>query len=242
MIPKIFEREKITEEITGFLQQVDIFTGLKKKDLFQVARLFNQTYYPRQAVVFFQVEKGDHFYVVKSGSVKIFRLAEDGREVILDVFTAGDFFGEMALLDDDTRSATAQTREPTILLTLNRSDFQELIQRRPEITLNIITVLSRRLRQANAVIENFAFQDARGRVIHAVAKLGLNYGKPSPEGLRVGLRVTHQELASLAGTSRETATRVLLEMQNEGLVSFKLHHLVIRDDLETLKKLAKRGE
>jgi CRP/FNR family transcriptional regulator len=125
---------------------------------------------------------------------------------------------------------------------LNRLDFQKLTQRRPEITLNIITVLSRRLRQANAVIENFAFQDARGRVIHAVAKLGLNYGKPSPEGLRVGLRVTHQELASLAGTSRETATRVLLEMQNEGLVNFKQRHLVIRDDLETLKKLAKGVE
>jgi len=239
MNPEMTEQEKVTEGTADFLSQVVIFTDLKREDLRQVARLFNQVCYPRQAVIFFQAEKGDHFYIVKSGSVKIYRLTEDGREIILDVFATGDFFGEMALLDKDIRSATVQTREPTTLLVMRRTDFQEMIQRQPEIALNIISILSQRLRRANTTIENFAFGDARLRVIHAITKLGQSYGKSTKKGLRLDLRVTHQELASLVGTSRETVTRTLLEMQNEGLVSLEQRHLVIHN-LEALEKITRR--
>lgn len=217
--------------IIDFLRSVPLFAGLEEKVLEEIAGLFKVCTYPRNKVIFFQAEEGDNFYVIKSGSVKVYRLAEDGREVILDIFKPGDFFGEMALLDDNHRSATVQTREPTVLLAMNRQLFRRLIQENPEIALGIISTLSRRLRQANLQIENFAFRDARARIIHSILKVGKKggtfSGKMEQEQLAVNL--THHELASLAGTSRETVSRVLVKMQEEGLVRIVRNTLIVPD-------------
>lgn len=210
-----------------FLRSVTLFMGLEDKSLEEVVGFLATCTYPRNKVIFFQSEVGDNFYIVKSGSVKVYRLTEEGREVILAIFKSGDFFGEMAILDGEHRSATVETREPTVLLSMNSQALLDLVRQKPEIALNIISILSKRLRQANARVEDFSFHDARTRIINSILKIGKGSGNIIKEKEQLLLNITHNELASLAGTTRETVSRVLMEMQEEGLIKLDRKLLII---------------
>src|SRR5690606_25383107 len=142
--------------------------------------------------------------------------AEDGREKTLALLGEGEFFGEMALLDEGPRSAIAQALEKTTLLTLLRSDFDDFLARNAAASRQIIKVLSSRLRETNAQVMDIVFRDVRGRVATALLKLSDLHGVPCPMGQKIDLKLTHQELANLVGTARETVTRVLAEFQDMG--------------------------
>jgi len=113
-------------KIKEFLKNVALFADLDDVDLTMVAKQFMLRSYPRNSIVFLETDPGEQFYVVLTGTVRVYRIAEDGREMVLDIFTAGDYFGEMALLDGYLRSATAQTREPTQLLVMSGDNFYSL--------------------------------------------------------------------------------------------------------------------
>jgi CRP-like cAMP-binding protein len=213
----------------AFLQTINLFAGVGEEDLKAISSCFSERYYPRRSIIFFQSDEGDKFYIVKSGSVKIFRITEDGREITFDVMTKGNFFGEMALLDGYSRSATAQTNRPRVVLEIEGRKFQDFTLNTPAFAMNVIKSLSMRIRWANERIENLVFNYAYERIVNLVAKLGKMYGVSCPEGIKVELKFTHQELASLAGTSRETVTRSLLKMRKEGLLELKDRYLIIKD-------------
>lgn len=216
-----------------FLRTVSLFMDLDDMDLVNIARLFKLQNYTRNQYVFFESAPGDQFYIVKSGSVRVFRIAEDGRETVLDIITEGNFFGEMAVLDGDNRSANAQAREQAQLLVMNGADFNDLVTKQPSIALTIISTLSRRLRQANACLEDLAFRNARTRVIRAINRLASISGTQFHGGVKISLRITHHELGAMSGTSRETVTRTLQYLQENNVVRVESNHLVIPD----LKKL-----
>lgn len=212
-----------------FLRCTALFAGLSESDLETVAGLFRKKDYPRNSIIFLESSPGDQFYIVKSGSVRIYRIADDGREMVLDVITAGDFFGEMALLDGYLRSATAQTREPTEVLAMRGETFCALVREKPAIALTIVATLSHRLRKANAQMEDLAFRSARARIIRTLIRLSLSAGTQCQGGIRLSLRLTHQELGALSGTSRVTVTRVLQDLQDKKLIRVDRRYLVIVD-------------
>ncbi|HAU31958.1 MAG: Cyclic nucleotide-binding:Bacterial regulatory protein, Crp [Desulfotomaculum sp. 46_296] len=213
----------------AFLQAIDLFANIGEDDLKKISSCFSERFYPRYSIIFFQADEGNKFYIVKSGSVKIFRITEDGREITFDIMTKGNFFGEMALIDGYDRSASAQTNGPSILLEMEGREFMSFIHSTPAFAMNVIKTLSARIRWANERIENLVFNDAYERIVNLIAKLGKMYGVSSPEGIKVELKFTHQELASLAGTSRETVTRSLLKMRKEGLLELKDRYLIIKN-------------
>ena len=220
----------------GILRAIPLLAALTDADLELIYKLAAVKSYRRGDVIFFEDDPGDALHVVLEGIVRIYRLADDGREKTLAYLNEGEFFGEMAILDGGARSAVAQAIDATRTLALYRKDFTALLADHPHISLEIIKVLSRRLRQTNAQLMDVVFRDARGRVLSALYELGQKHGTKSNGGTRINLNLTHQEIANLAGTARETTSRVLAELQDEGLVQVVGRRLLVVD-MEKLRTL-----
>lgn len=210
-----------------FFSHIELLCDLDEHAVQEWAAVCREKLCGRQQIIFLEHEPADAFYIIKSGSVKIYRLAEDGREKVLDVFGPGDFFGEMGLLDHEPRSAGAATLERSLLLVIGKQDFLQLLGKYPQVALRVSQTLSQRLRNANQQIEDFAFRDARSRVIRALLALADQHGHPVAGGSRIAVPVTHQDLAGLAGTSRETVTRVMMEMEKQGLVQHRRRSIIL---------------
>src|SRR2546428_2939673 len=138
------------------LRTVPIFSELSDEDITSLARLASRKRYPKDTVVFFENEAGDFFFTIVQGRIKVTILGDDGREIILSILGPGDFFGEMALLDNEPRSATAIAVEDAELLSLHRTDFQNTIGDNPSISHALIKILTARLRRANHQISTLA--------------------------------------------------------------------------------------
>lgn len=178
----------------------------------KLARSFFQPLtYPRGKVIFHQGDLGQALYLVEKGQVRLYRTHLGGQEKTLGFVGPGGVFGEMSLLDTPERSASAVAEEDSLLLALYREAYFGLLQRLPLFVHNLARILAHRLREADLELDLLAFEEAKSRVAYALLKL-LRQGKGPSFQLR------HQDLAAMAGTSRETVTRVLHELRGQGVL------------------------
>ena len=201
-----------------FLRKVPLFSDLEENDILQLAEMVREQHYRKNATIFHINDPGNALFILKSGLVKITIEDQHGREIILRILYPTDFFGEMSLLDGMPRSATVITQEPTDALILYREHFLRLVDRSPKILLNVTATLSRRLRRMNELIRSLAFYDVYGKVARVLLNLVTEKGRATERGMVIDLRLTQQELAELAGMSRETMTRTLRDFQQAGVV------------------------
>jgi len=214
------------------LRTVPIFSELSEQDIGSLARLATRRRFPKDTVVFFENEEGDTFFMIVDGRIKVTILGDDGREIILSVLGPGDFFGEMALLDNEPRSATTIAVEETELLTLQRVDFQSVLTDNRSITSALIKVLTSRLRRANHQISTLALLDVYGRVARVILDMAREEGKRLKDGRIAFRRATHQEIANRIGTTRETVTRMLKDLERQGLIHVDGKEIVLQPDFE----------
>lgn len=206
------------------LRHVPLFAQLGDDDLARVAAMVRERPFPRNSVIVFEDDPGDALYVVGTGQVKVVLVGEDGREVILAVLGPGDFFGELALIDDEPRSAHVIAMDDARLLVLRRDDFHQVLETHPRIALGMLRTLSRRLRRADDQIGSLVLLDVYGRV----ARVLLDLAGQSTEGDLVR-RVTHATLAQMIGSSRETVSRTLRELADHGLIEVSPRGIRIAD-------------
>ena len=197
------------------LRAIPLFRDLGEKDLADIAGLLIDRKFPRDAVIYEDGSIGDYMYIIQEGQVKVTKMSEDGREKILEILGPGNFHGEMALLDRAPRSASAKTITPCVLLALSRADFLGLLKQNHEVTLELIRVLARRLRETDEQIKGLLFERVEGRTRRLLARLAKE-PVPGREDKIATSPITHQQLADLVGTSRETITRVVKELKDEG--------------------------
>jgi CRP-like cAMP-binding protein len=214
------------------LRSVPLFSELSDVDIASLARLAARRNYPKDTVVFFENEEGDFFFTIVGGRIKVTILGDDGREIILSMLGPGDFFGEMALLDNEPRSATAIAVEESELLSLHRTDFQSVIGDNPAISNALIKVLTARLRRANHQISTLALLDVYGRVARVILDMAKEEGRRLKDGRIAFRRATHQEIANRIGTTRETVTRMLKDLERQGLVKVEGRELVLQPGFE----------
>ena len=214
------------------LRTVPIFSELSEADIASLAGLTSRRPCPKDTVVFFENEEGDSFFIIVDGRIKVTILGDDGREVILSVLGRGDFFGEMALLDNEPRSATAIAVEDTELLSLHRNDFQSVLTDNRSIMSALIKVLTARLRRANHQISTLALLDVYGRVARVIVDTARDEGKRLKDGRIAFRRATHQEIANRIGTTRETVTRMLKDLERQGLIHIDGKEVVVQPDFE----------
>lgn len=213
----------------GLLRGVSIFADLEASALSSLVSIAEVREFPPDSVVLSQEEAGDALFVLARGRVKVVLYGDSGREVILSVFKKpGDFFGEMSLLDDQPRSATVIAAERSRLLVLSRAAFQSHIAAHPRTALRVLTELSRRLRQADAVIGNLALLDVYGRLAGKLREMAAADGEEQEDGVLIRQRPTQAEIAATIGTSRETVSRALSELARRGYLEMHGKRLLLR--------------
>lgn len=195
-----------------------LFSELDDRDLDKVAALAKTRRYNKDDVVMHADESGDVFCIIKEGQVKITMISPEGKEIILSMLGPGDFFGEMALLDDEPRSATVVATENLEVLTIWRSDFLSLLQHNFSITRKVLAELSSRLRNAANRIESLATMDVYGRLARFLLELAKDHGKELDNGYVAVTRPTHQAIANTIGTSRETVSRLIHDLMEQNLL------------------------
>jgi len=187
--------------------------------------------YPKDAVVFFENDLGDALFMVLSGRVKVTILSDDGREVILSMLSKHDCFGEMSLLDDQPRSATVIALSETEILVLHQKDFLSIVEKQPRVLVNLLSVLSSRLRKANQQIGNLALHDVYPRVERILLDMASEDGSRQPDGRVICRRPTHQEIANMIGATRETVSRMISDLAKQGYIEIVGKNVIIQDAL-----------
>ncbi|MCW5830122.1 MAG: Crp/Fnr family transcriptional regulator [Deltaproteobacteria bacterium] len=210
------------------LKRVSIFADLSDSEIETLARLEAVREFPKDTPIIHRMDPGDSMFIIASGKVKVSLYGEDGREIILSTLGPGDFFGEMSLLDQEPRSADVTTKEDAVLLQLKRDDFVSHVQKFPSVALNILAEMSRRLRRADEKIGNLVLLDVYGRVARVLLEISQNEGVVTDEGIVIENRPTHQEIASMIGTSRETVSRVLSDLSKDGYIRVHGKKIVLK--------------
>jgi CRP/FNR family transcriptional regulator/CRP/FNR family cyclic AMP-dependent transcriptional regulator len=208
------------------LRRIDLFADLTDREADTILDLMREKSLERGTTVFHQNDSGGGLYLILSGSVKITRTGRDGRDVTVAVLTEGNFFGEMSLLDGQPRSASATALQPTRLLVLDREHFQRHVLAQPHIVAKLLRELSNRLRAADQSIENLALGSVHDRLVHLLGHLGRRESVKGGAGV-IERSPTHQELAEMVGSSRETITRTLAAMEKSGLIEVDRRKIVL---------------
>ena len=219
-----------------FLKTVVLFSDLADEELQIVSDIFKETKYQRGQIVFFEEDTGKYMYIVKSGRVKVSRLLPTGKEMILAFHQSGEYFGEMSLIDGETTPATVTAVVPSVILFTGSREFAGLMEH-PTINRTILKTLCSRCRDAWRQIEVLNFYNAEARIRTALYHLSRNKGIVTSAGIRIDLKLTHRELAELTGISRETATRVISQLQGDNIVQVKQRQFLILDPEKLLEGL-----
>jgi CRP/FNR family transcriptional regulator, cyclic AMP receptor protein len=207
------------EETAQLLARTEVFSGLGERELGEVAQVAVPRSWQRGEVVFREGDSGDTCYLIKSGAVLLTREHQDGRMVAIAECRAGAMFGELAMFRGETRSATAEAIEPTSAVALLAQDVQRLIRHNPDIALKLLAAISDRVSLTNERLLQQSFQTVSGRVASALlTQVSGRQAGGTSEG-DVLIRATQTEIANLAGTSRESASRFLATLEREGIVT-----------------------
>lgn len=203
----------------SFLRKVPLFEDLSQKELAELGAVTVRRSFGRDAYIILAEEQGDTLFVIREGQVKVSILSAEGREVILSLLGPGAVFGELSLLDGKPRSANVVATEDTVLIMLRRADFLQLIHRAPQIGIALLAELASRLRRTDRQIEGLALLDVTSRISDTLLQLAADRGVETAEGVAIQCRPTHQELANMSGTTRETVSRVLKRLKSQGYIA-----------------------
>jgi CRP-like cAMP-binding protein len=229
------EGHKMAENI-DFLKYVPIFSDLDDETLTKISTLGTQNLYKKDSVILSEHEIGSALFVIVSGKVKISRTGEGDREVILTILGESDFFGEMAIIDGQARSATVKAMEDSELFIIQRNDFLDLLYSHPEVSIALLKELINRLRAADMKIKSLSLKDAEGKVASVILQLADDVGKIKHGTVEIEKLPYQHDLANMAGTSRETISRTLHSFAKKGLVELEGSRLRIID-YEKFKEL-----
>jgi CRP/FNR family transcriptional regulator/CRP/FNR family cyclic AMP-dependent transcriptional regulator len=215
------------ERESTYLKQVNIFNGLDNEEITQLTSVAKKRTFRAGEVICHRDDPGQVLYVIKEGKVKICLTSQDGQEIVLVVFSKGEYFGEMALLDGLPRSADAVAMEKVECYTLQRSDFHNAIMKNPKIAIQVLEVLCDRIRKTDQQVEDLIFLDVYGRVAKKLLELAESHGVTVEGSLRIDMRLTQQELASMVGASRESVNKVLGYFTDRGYISTDRHRITL---------------
>ena len=231
-----FGADRTFVDIVTHIGSIPLFEGLPRPQIDDLAMIAVDRMFQRGQNIFFEGDDGAGFYVLISGRVKIFKVSLDGKEQILHIFGPGEPFGEVPVFEGQKFPASAETMEESRIFFFPRDAFIYLIERNPAIALNMLAVLSKRLRRFTQLIEDLSLKEVPGRL--AAYLLYLSELKMGTRNLT--LDISKGQLASLLGTIPETLSRILSKMTRAGLIEIEGPHIEILDP-QGLEDLAQAG-
>lgn len=193
------------------LRAIPLFSKVRDEDLEALAKVVIERRFAKNTTIVEEGLPGEYMYAIREGRVKVTKASEDGREKILSFFEAGAFFGDMSLFDQEPRSASVKTLEDCRLFALSRRDVLQILRRSPDFSLAVIDVLIARLRETGEQASSMSFQRVKARTQGLFNRIA----QKQEDGRHMTPSLTHQQIADMIGTSRETVTRVVKKLKQE---------------------------
>jgi CRP-like cAMP-binding protein len=219
------------------VRRAPLFTALDEAAALSLRASMDTVKIAKGSILFKEGDDGEHLYVIVDGKLKLGTSSGDGRENLLSILGPGEMFGELSLFDPGPRTSTATAVTDAKLLSLSHEKVIPWLKQNPEVSLQLLTRLSQRLRRTNEAVGDLVFSDVPGRVAKALIDLGDRFGKTTPEGLLVNHDLTQEELAQLVGASRETVNKALADFAGRGWLKLDGRSVLITD----LERLGKRS-
>ena len=222
-------------ECFWYMKNCNLLDQVAPDDIAWLERRSRMRKLKRGEPIYLPSQSADGVILVASGRVKICHSTPEGKQAIIDFVDAGEVFGELALLDSQQRDEYAETAEKTTLIMIPKRELQALVRKYPRIVISVTKLIGLRRQKIERRLRNLLFRSNRERVIHLLIELAEKYGETTEDGVVLKIRLSHQEMASVIGSTRETVTVILGQLQNENLVTIARRRIVIND----LSKLAK---
>jgi CRP/FNR family transcriptional regulator len=217
------------------VRRVPLFATLSEEEFKTLEPIFQVKNYRKNQVIFLEEETGNYMYIVLAGKVKVTKTTASGKETILAIHQVGDFFGEMALLDGRTSPATVSAMEDCRIAAIHHNDFSRRLMSNDKVVRQIIQVLCSRLRQVWSQVQELSYSTADDRIKAGILQLSRKHGVQDARGIIIDLKITHQELAELVGTSRETVTRTLARLQKKGILHLENRRIILLKPKELME-------
>jgi len=222
------------KEDINILKKAPVFGDLNDDHLEQISNVTIEKNLRKGTIIFMEGDKGEAFYFIKSGKVKIYKTTPDGRELIFAILSDGDVFAEVALFNDVAYPAGAEVLEDSCIGMIRNEDLEDLIKKNSDIALHVIKVFSKKLYSSQQKVKELALGDTYARTAQTIIKLAQSNGKETSEGIELQLNLSRQDLANLIGTARETVSRALSQFKKEGSINIDRKKIIIKD-MEKLK-------
>ncbi|MEE9166192.1 MAG: Crp/Fnr family transcriptional regulator [Candidatus Neomarinimicrobiota bacterium] len=208
-----------------YLQNFNLLARMDEKSMTELEKYTRMSENKKREIIYFPDEASDTIYLLKKGKVKISRLSEDGRSTTLQLIGPGEIFGESSILGQEKHENIAEVVEDAVICSVSREMFQDLMEKNPHLNLRITKFIGFRIRTIQAHVEDLVFKDARERVIAFLRRYVKTFGKELVDGWIVRPFLTHQEIAELTATSRQTVNPILNELESEGKIKYTRRYL-----------------
>ncbi len=209
------------------LKPVSFFSYLTEKNIRLIKSNCRELFFAKGAVILHQEEESFDLYIIVKGKVRVSLMDLDGREVVLDILEKGDFFGELSLLDNRSRSAMVTAMTDVKLMFIERDTFRRIVRENADIAINLLSVMASRLRRSTEMIETLTFLDVSGRVAKFLMETARENGEKMPHGFLKIKGPTHQMIANRIGASREAVTKAIKSLVSNGLISVNGKDVII---------------
>lgn len=202
----------------ALMKRIPLFADMPREQLQSLVGALNRRFYHKGQTILHQGDRGDSLFVIVSGRVRIYTLSPEGHELSIWIYDEGDFFGEMALLTGEPRSACAEAMQSTEVLVLHRQAFRDYLLANPLAAIHTIEALSKRLRRTTESAEGLFSLNVTQRIARKLLELMDRFGVPQEDGVLIDLNLSQEAMATLVGTTRESANRALRHLRDEGIV------------------------
>lgn len=199
-----------------FLKKIQLFSSLTNTEIDGLVNKLVVKKFKKHETILYEEDTNEFMYIILLGKVKVIRMTEDGKEIILAVHQSGDFFGELSLIDGKTTPASVISTEDSLVAIISKKDFFSILLVQNKVMVSLLKIFCSRLRKCWDTIQLLNFNNASQRVKMLFIMLSEEYGKKSPEGMTLNIKLTHQDIAEMSGMTRETITRIVDKWQKSG--------------------------
>ncbi len=212
------ERTQLAPNKLWFLKHIRLFDGISPSEMQEMEKITRMEQVKKRQPLYLPGDPSSNVYLLKKGRVKIANTAPSGKEVTFDILEPGEVFGELEVLEDAPRSTSAEALDDALICVIPRKDFDQYLAMHPNVTVKLTKLIGLRLKKIQSRVEDLVFRDVPARLAHLLSELSKTDGVAEKQGVRLKVKLTHQEMANLIGCSRETVSATMGLFRDQGLI------------------------
>jgi CRP/FNR family transcriptional regulator, anaerobic regulatory protein len=217
--------------------KVSIFSILDDENIQEIIGMINRRKYKKGQIIFFEGDVSDKLYIINSGKIKIYKYTKEGKEQILYILSEGDFIGDLSLLKKGKYEFNAEALEDVNVCVLTKDDFDKIIRHNPEVPIKMLEHVHDRMLSLENLVQTLSTKDVEARLAGLLSGFARDFGKKTPEGVVITTPLTREEMANYIGITRETISRKLTSMQDDGIIELIGNKKIVIRDIESLESM-----